>query len=113
MSSLLYLYPLLLVAAIFLPLSIYMLFRRRVSLRMKVRCPVLNQQAQVTFLSRLKSHKLYPFRVKSCSLLPDPKHVDCGQGCLEGFCAGTSTHDHVSDKTRSRTSPSGRQHASV
>ena len=49
--------------------------------RRVLRCPVKNADAEVEIVQRAHD-PTKPIRVKTCSLLTDPKRVDCGQDCI-------------------------------
>lgn len=62
--------------------TVAMIVGRNEIVKRKLRCPHTNEVADVDVARRsLRPSKLV--RVESCSLLPDPKHVDCDQECLK------------------------------
>lgn len=54
---------------------------RHVLVRRRLLCPRTGTMADVSVLQRTH-HPDTLVRVKRCSLLPNPKRVDCGQACL-------------------------------
>ena len=71
---------------VILGLSVFFTLVYAVGLNQRVKrtltCPDTGTAADVEIVQRYDSpHK--SVRVKSCSLLPRPNHVDCGQECLK------------------------------
>ena len=62
--------------------TVAMIVGRNEIVKRKLRCPRTDTIADV----EVKRRSLRPSKqvgVESCSLLPDPTHVDCAQECLE------------------------------
>lgn len=60
-----------------------MIIGRNELVKRRLVCPRTGSTAEVELLRRsLLPSKLVG--IKSCSLLPDPKKIDCGQHCLRG-----------------------------
>jgi hypothetical protein len=60
--------------------AVYPLGRNEV-VRRRLRCPRSGVEADVEVVRRY-GRPQKPVRVRSCSELADPHHVDCGQACL-------------------------------
>ena len=72
--------------AVLIPISIVfivaMILGRNELVKRRLACPRTGSAAEVELLRRsLRPSKLV--RIESCSLLADPRRIDCGQECLK------------------------------
>jgi hypothetical protein len=56
-------------------------FMRNERIRRRLFCPLKKTTAEVDLVQRYHEPGR-PIRIKTCDLLPNPKHVDCGQTCI-------------------------------
>ena len=49
--------------------------------KQRLKCPRSGEVADMLVKRRFETQR--PLRVKSCNLLEDPTHVDCGQDCIK------------------------------
>jgi len=56
-------------------------FLRNELVQRRLHCPLKDAEAEVRIVQR-HHEPTKPVRVKSCSLLSNPKRVDCSQACL-------------------------------
>jgi hypothetical protein len=72
---------LLLVGGVLLLFVVVFFVARNSLVKRRLTCPRHEEEADVEILERHDSGK--PLKVKSCSLLPDPSHVDCDEDCIK------------------------------
>ena len=73
--------------AIFGAYALTRYFGRNETVHGRLTCPRTGSVADVEVVQRYAQPD-EPVRVKACSLLPRPTHVDCGQDCLR--CRGVA-----------------------
>jgi hypothetical protein len=73
--------PLLIAGVLVLFAAVFFVARNEVVKR-RLKCPRTGEDADVWVKRRVEGARK-PLRIKSCSLLDDPTHVDCGQDCIK------------------------------